>query len=64
MHTNKPPQANNMVDWVHQVIYTIIVTKDIDSKVYDYIYPCSEGLSSISWEIIDSYKHMLDFAPG
>ena len=37
MHIYKKPQSNAMLECIHQVIYNMFVTKDIDRKVYDYI---------------------------
>ena len=33
----KKPQASAPVEWVHRVILNMLVTKDIDNKVFDYI---------------------------
>ena len=33
---------------MHQVIYNIIVTKDLDKKLFEYIYPWGGYMSSIS----------------
>ena len=38
------PQANALVEQVHQLIYNMLVTKDIDNKVFNYIYPWGETL--------------------
>ena len=51
----KNHQANAPVERVHQAILNILVTKDFDNKVFDYIYPWGETLSSIAWSIRDSY---------
>ena len=42
------PQANAPVERVNQVILNMLVTKDLDNKVFDYIYPWCETLSSIA----------------
>ena len=44
----KNPQANALVDLVHQVILNMLVTKDLDNKFFDYIYSWVETLASIS----------------
>ena len=36
---------------MHQVIYNMVVAKDIDNKAFDYIYPWDETLASVAWEI-------------
>ena len=51
----KNPQANDPVDRVHQVILNMLVTNDIDNKVFDYIEPLGENLAYIAWVIRDSY---------
>ena len=35
----KNHQANDPVDQVHQVILNTLVTKYLDKKVFEYIYP-------------------------
>ena len=40
----KNPQSNATVELVHQVILNMLVTKDIDNKVFNYIYPWGETL--------------------
>ena len=40
---------------LHQLMLNMLVTKDIDNKVFDYIDPWGETIASISWEIRASY---------
>ena len=47
------PQDNVLVEWSHQLIYNMLVTKDIDNKVFNYIYPWCENLASKAWEMRD-----------
>ena len=47
----KDPQANAMVEQVHQVILNMLITKDLDNKVFDYIYPWGETLAYVAGEI-------------
>ena len=35
---NKNPHENYPVDWVHKVIYKMIVTKDLNEKLFDQVY--------------------------
>ena len=42
------PQTNDPVDPVHKVILNMLVTKDIDNRVFDYIDPWGKTLASIS----------------
>ena len=37
----------------------MLVTKDLDNKVFDYIYTWGETLSTISWAIRDSYHRTI-----
>ena len=62
--TIKNPQANNPVDQVHQVILNMLFTKDIDNKVFDYIYPWGESLVNIAWAIRASYHCTIEATPG
>ena len=60
----KNPQSKAPVERVHQVILNMLVTKDIDNKIFFYIYPCGETLASIAWAIIASYHHTTMATPG
>ena len=51
------PQANTPVEQEHQVILNMLVTKDLDNKLFDYIDPWGETLEYIAWEIRDSYHN-------
>ena len=42
----------------------MLVTKDLDKKVSDYIYQWSETLAYIAWEIRDSYHRTIMAIPG
>ena len=37
----------------------MLVTKDLDNMVFDYIYPCGENLAYIAWTIRDFYHHTI-----
>ena len=52
----KNPQANAPVEWVHQVILNMLVTKYLYNKVFNHIDPWVETLTSITWEIRASYQ--------
>ena len=45
------PQANAPVERVHQVILNMLVTKDLDKRVFGYIDPWGENLVSLAWAI-------------
>ena len=49
---------------MHQVIYNILVTKDLGNKVLNYIDPWGENLASISWVIQDDYNYTIKSTPG
>ena len=57
--TVKNPQDSSLVEWVHQVIFNMLVTRDIDKKFFDYIYTCGNTLTYISWTIISSNIHTI-----
>ena len=44
----KNEQANGLVEWVHKVILNMLVTKDIDIRVFNHIYPWGENLAYIA----------------
>ena len=60
----KNPQANNMVERVHQVILNMLLTKDLDNKVFGYIDPWGETIAYIAWEIRASYHPNILAMPG
>ena len=45
----KNPQANTPVEQVHQVILNMIIAKDPNKKVFDYIDPWGDNLAYIVW---------------
>ena len=55
----KNPQANYPVEILHQVILNMLVTKDIDKKVFAYIYIWGETLAYIAWAIRASYHRTI-----
>ena len=62
--SDKNPQDNAPVEQVHQVILNMLVTKDTDKKVFDYIYQWGEKLASIAWAIRASYHRTIVSTPG
>ena len=60
----KNRQANASVQWLHQVILNILVTKYINNKVFEYIDTWVETLSSISWVVRASYRRTIQAMPG
>ena len=49
---------------VHQVILNMLVTNNIDKKVFVYIDPWGETLASIAWAIRASYYRTILSTPG
>ena len=49
---------------MHQIIYNMLVTKDPERNLFEYICPWIEILASIAYEIKDSYPRTLVFMPG
>ena len=49
---------------MHQVILNMLVTKDLDNKVFDYIYSWGETLAYIAWEIRASNHHTITATAG
>ena len=62
--TTKNPQDNVPVERVHQVRFNMLVTKDIDNKIFDHIYPWGENLAPISWAVRASYRRTIMATPG
>ena len=49
---------------MHQVIVHVLVTKDIDTKAFYYIYPWGETLAYIAWVMMDYYHCTIQATPG
>ena len=62
--TVENPQANAPVERVHQVIHNMLVTKELDKHLFDYINPWGEFLSSIAWAIRTSYNSSTQATPA
>ena len=58
------PQANALLERVHQVELNMLATKYLDKKVFDYIDPWGEKLAYIAWEIRVSYHRTIMDMPG
>ena len=57
------PQDNATVYRLHQIMYTIIFTKYIDNKLFDYIDPWGKTLASIALAIRASYHRTIGAKP-
>ena len=53
-----------MMKRVHPVILNMLVTKDLDNKVFDCIDPWGETLESIAWLIRACYHQNIQTTPG
>ena len=62
--TAKKPQSNALVDRMHQVILNMLVTKDLANKIFKYIDPWVETLSSMAYGIRASYHRTIQAIPG
>ena len=60
----KKPQYNAPVERVHKVMLNMLITKDIDNKVFEYIYQWGETLEYIVWNISASYHRNIMDTPG
>ena len=60
----KNPQSHAPVEQVHQIILKMLVTKDFDEKVFDYIYPWGETPVYIAGEIISYYHRTIMATSG
>ena len=60
----KNSQANTLVERLHKVILNMIITKNIDNKVFDHIYPWGETQASTEWEIRALYHRNIMFTSG
>ena len=62
--TIKNPTANSPVERIHQVIKSMLTTKDLQSQIFDYIDPWGEILASIAWAIRASFNSSLNATPA
>ena len=62
--TAKNPQANAVVERVHQVIQNMLRVKNLSKHVYDYNDPWGDILSSVAWAIRASYHSGKDATPA
>ena len=52
------------MEQVHQLIFNMIVTKDLSNKVLYYIYPLGENLEYITWAIREFYRRNIQTTLG
>jgi len=53
-----------IVERVHQVLSNMFRTKDLSKRVFDYVNPWDEILSSVAWAIRASYHSTLQATPA
>lgn len=62
--TIKNPQANAILERIHQVVKNMIRTQQLKSRIFDYNNPWSHILASIAWAIRASYHTVLQATPA
>ena len=62
--TVKNPQANAVLERMHQVIGDMIRTKDLENHEFDMEDPWTDILAAIKWAINSSYHSIKEATPG
>ena len=62
--TQKKTQVKSQVEWVHEVIFIMIVAKVLYNRVLDYIDPWSKTLAYTAWDIRDSSHQNINTTPA
>ena len=62
--TIKNPQSNSPIERLHQVMRHMLLTKNLQEELLDYIDPFGPTLSSIAWAIRSSYNNNTDATPA
>ena len=62
--TIKNPQSNSPIERLHQVMRHMLMTKNLQEEVLDYLDPFGPTLSSIAWAICSSYNNTTDATPA
>ena len=60
----KNPQANAILERIHQVVGSMLKTKDLVNVVFDVVDPWSEILASIAFAVRCSHHSTLNATPG
>ena len=60
----KNPQSNSPVERIHQVLMNMFNTQGLNDRVFDFIDPWGEILSSIAWAVRASHHSTLDATPA
>ena len=62
--TIKNPQANSPIERIHQVLRHMLLTKNLQEDVLDYIDPFGSILSSVAWAVRSSYNNNINATPA
>ena len=62
--TIKNPQANSILERIHQVLGNMLRTKDLQTHEFDDLDPWSELLASAAWAIRSTHHTTLQATPG
>ena len=62
--TIKNPQANSILERIHQVLGNMLRTKDLQTHKFDDLDPWSELLASAAWAIRSTHHTTLQATPG
>ena len=62
--TVKNPQANAVLERVHQVASDMLRTHDLENYDFDHGDPCTDILASVAWAIRSSLHRTKDATPG
>eukprot|EP00957_Ditylum_brightwellii_P107334 8190249-Ditylum_brightwellii.AAC.1 len=62
--TIRNPQANAVLDHVHQVVGNMLCTQELEKRSFTKDDPWGEVLASTTWAISSTYHAMLGATPG
>ena len=62
--TIKNPQANAILERVHQVLGDMLHTKNLQQYDFDALDPCSDILASVAWVIHSTHHSTLKVSPA
>ena len=60
----KNPQANAILERIHQVVGSMLKTKDLANVIFDAVAPWSDILASVAYAVRCSYHSTLQATPG
>ena len=59
----KNPQANAILEWVHQVLGDMLRTKEPQKYTFDHVDPWSDILTSVAWAICSTHHATQQSSP-